>query len=101
MNTDIDERLDKLFAEARTERPDTSRLELNFETRLMARIRERREAGIPWYALVWRMIPAFAVIATIIAVYTISFKPTNSQDLFAAITYSQDDYMAKSFLTGE
>jgi len=47
------------------------------------------------------MIPAFAVVATIIAVCTASFKPADSQDLFAAITSGQDDYMARSFLTGE
>ena len=101
MSTDNDEKLDKLFAEARAWRPDTSAQEMNFETRLMARIRERQEAGTPWYALVWRMIPAFAVVATIIAVCTASFKPADSQDLFAAITSGQDDYMARSFLTGE
>jgi hypothetical protein len=101
MNTDSDERLDRLFAAARAGRPDTSVQEANFETRLMARIRERREAMMPWYALVWRMIPAFAVIATIIAVCTVSFTPTGSQDLFAAITYGQDDSMARSFPTGE
>ena len=101
MCADIDERLDKLFAEARARRPDTSARELNFETRLMARIRERRETGVLWYRLVWRMIPAFAVIATLIAVCTISFKPAGSQDLFAAINYGHEDYMATSFLTGE
>ncbi len=101
MSADIDERLDKLFAEARNKRPDTSGLELNFETRLMARIRERRRAGIPWYALVWRMIPAFAVIATTIAVCTISFQPAGSHDLFAAITNSHEEYLASNCLTGE
>jgi type VI protein secretion system component VasF len=101
MRDTMDERLDRLFAEARSHRPDTADRELNFETRVMARIRERRAAAVPWYSLVWRMIPAFAVIAAIIAVCSASFNPARSQDLFAAITNVQDDYMATSLLTGE
>lgn len=101
MNTDLDDRLDRLFAEVRAGRPDTSNRELNFETRVIARILERRVAGMPWYALVWRMIPAFAVIAAITAVYSMTFNPAPSRDLFAAITNGQDDYMAKSVLSGE
>jgi hypothetical protein len=101
MNIDSEDRLDRLFEEARTGHPDTSAREMNFETRVMARIRERQEAGIPWYALVWRMIPAFAVIAAITVVCTMTINPAPSRDLFAAITTGQDDFMAKSFLTGE
>lgn len=101
MNDNMDERLDRLFAEARTHRPDTSARELNFETRVMARIRERRAAFMPWYALAWRMIPTFAVIAAIIAVCSAGFYPARSSDMFAAITNGQDEYMAKNFLTGE
>ncbi|HEX9080084.1 MAG TPA: hypothetical protein VF795_10875 [Desulfuromonadaceae bacterium] len=101
MSADIEEKLDRLFADARSRRPDTSARELNFETRLMARIRERREAVTPWYTLVWRMIPAFAVVATVIAVCTASFQPAGSYDLFAAITNGHEEYLAQSFLTGE
>jgi len=101
MSADIEEKLDRLFAEARAWRPDTSAREMNFETRVMATIRERRGAGVPWYALVWRMVPAFAVIAAIATVCSMSFTPAPSGDLFAAITTGQDEYMTTSFLTGE
>ncbi len=101
MSADIDERLDSFFAEARAGRPDTSAREMNFETRVMASIRERRAAAVSWYALIWRMVPAFAVIAAIAVVCSMTFNPAPSSDLFAAITTGQDEYMTKSLLTGE
>ena len=52
--------LDALFAQARTRRPDTSRVEYGFETRLMARLRSRRDASSVWAMVSWRAIPFFA-----------------------------------------
>ena len=75
MSDNGDERLDRLFAAARNARVDTSALEEHFETRLMARLRERRREGIPWYALMWRMVPVFAVLVVLIAVYSASYRP--------------------------
>jgi hypothetical protein len=97
----MNDRLEGLFEAARKAQPDTSAMEEHFETRLMARIRERQAKSVPWYMLVWRMIPVFAVIATLTAICSISFNPVRSQDLFAAIANGQDDYAAGSFLTGE
>jgi hypothetical protein len=101
MNDIGDERLDRLFAAARDARMDTSAQEEYFETRLMARLRERRREGIPWYALMWRMMPAFAVLVILIAVYSASYKLPSSDDLFAAISSGQEDYLAQNVLTGE
>lgn len=101
MSDNTDERLERLFAAARSARPDTSGLEEHFETRLMARIRERRAEPVPWYGLAWRMMPAFAVILAVIAVCTVSFNPARLQDPFAAITSGQEEQLAKSYLTGE
>ncbi|MGD0586769.1 MAG: hypothetical protein ABSA86_13535 [Oryzomonas sp.] len=101
MNDNGDERLDRLFAAARNARVDTSALEEHFETRLMARLRERRAQGIPWYALMWRMVPVFAVLVILIAVYSTSYKPPSSGDLFAAISSGQEEYLAQNVLTGE
>jgi lipopolysaccharide export LptBFGC system permease protein LptF len=101
MNNNADERLDRLFAAARTVRVDTSALEEHFETRLMARLRERRAEGVPWYALMWRMVPAFAVLVVLIAVYSVSYGPPSSGDLFAAISSNQEEYVAGNVLTGE
>ncbi|MEI6306186.1 MAG: hypothetical protein WCP33_05135 [Deltaproteobacteria bacterium] len=100
MNTDIDDRMDMLLAQARNDRFDTSLQEINFETRVMARIRERQEE-MPWYAAAWRMIPHIAVLSAVIVLCSVAFKPSYSYDLFAAITNDQNDYLAKSILSGE
>jgi hypothetical protein len=101
MSDNADERLERLFAAARNVRMDTSAQEEYFETRLMARLRERRREGIPWYALMWRMVPVFAVLVILIAVYSTSFKPPSSDDMFAAISSAQEDYLTQNVLTGE
>jgi hypothetical protein len=59
-NPDADRELDALFALARTRRPDTSRAEFGFETRLMARVRSRRDASSVWAMVTWRFIPFLA-----------------------------------------
>ena len=96
-----DEDLDRLFAAGRNGAVDTSTLEEHFETRLMARIAERREGRSSWFLSVWRMIPVFAVLTVLIAVCTVTFTETQSDDLFTAITTGQDELMARGFLEGE
>ena len=96
---DTDKKLDRLFAAARAEQTDTSGLEAHFETRLMARIAERKTLGIPWYQLAWRMIPGFAVIVLISAACSFAFNPARSSDLFAGIT--SEDRLTISYLAGE
>ncbi len=53
--------LDALFALARTRRPDTSKAEFGFETRLQARLRAHQNTGSIWAMVSWRLIPFFAV----------------------------------------
>jgi hypothetical protein len=101
MKDDSDERLDRLFALARSEQPDTTAQQEHFETRLMARLRERQQMSAPWYLMAWRMIPAFAVIAVICAVCSVAFNPSSYSDPFAAISSGQEDLLAQSYLTGE
>jgi hypothetical protein len=101
MRDRADERLDRLFAAARAERVDTSALEEHFETRLLARIREQRSERIPWYALAWRMVPFFAVIAATISIATFTVTPAHSNDLFAALTGDQDEITSSNYLMGE
>ncbi|QEM66865.1 hypothetical protein FO488_00950 [Geobacter sp. FeAm09] len=101
MNDNADERLDRLFAATRTVPVDTSALEEHFETRLMARLAERRRNAIPWYVMMWRMVPLFAVLVAVIAVYGTSFSSSPSDDLFAAISTGQEEYLAQNILTGE
>lgn len=96
-----DKRLDRLFAAARAEQLDTAGMEEFFETRLLARIRESRESGGPWYAAAWRMLPAFAAIAAVVAIGTVTFHPSRSSDLFSALTGGQDEIVVASYLTRE
>jgi hypothetical protein len=63
--------LDGLLAAAREQRPDTSRAEYGFETRLMARLRERRQVDSAsiWSAVSWRLAPLFAVCVLALALW--------------------------------
>ncbi len=66
-----DPELDALFALARQNPPDTSRAEYAFETRLMARLRDRRpaDAGSVWARVAWRMLPIFAALVVALGVW--------------------------------
>jgi len=60
-----DEQLNELFRAARTSRPDTSRAEYGFQTRLLAAIRELRKQPTPWATVAWRLMPVFAAIVVV------------------------------------
>jgi len=100
MKDNSDMQLERLLAVARNERIDTSVTEEFFETRLLARVRELRETPA-WYALAWGMVPMFAVLAAMVAICVITFNPSRSSDMFAAITSSQEMTLAGSYLAGE
>ncbi len=73
-----DSDLDKLFAAARGLRPDTSKSEYAFETRLMTRLRAQREtqgdAGSIWAMVSWRMMPIFAACVMGLAAWHAQFS---------------------------
>lgn len=100
MRDNNDDGLDALFAKARSHRTDTTEKEAQFETRLMARLSERKEQAAPWF-IVWRMIPAFAAIASIALACTILFNPAKTHDLLALAAYGQDETVMQSYLGGE
>jgi hypothetical protein len=64
-----DDNLDSLFALARARRTDTSSAEFAFETRLMARLRSRQDAGSAWALVSWRLIPFFAACVVAITIW--------------------------------
>ena len=93
MNENLDEeKLDRLFA-ARSARPDTSGLEQYFETRVMARIKEKNGKA-SWPVLAWRMVPVFITIVVILWAASLTLKPEETGDYFAAITNYEDDDVA-------
>jgi len=100
MKNNADMRLEQLLAAARDERIDTGSAEEFFETRLLARIGELRETPF-WYALVWKMVPMFAVLAAVVAISAVAFNPSRKSDVFAAITGGQEMTLAGNYLTGE
>jgi hypothetical protein len=65
MNDNLDPKLEALFAAARAQVPDTSRVEYAFETRLAARL--RAENGASLFAWAWRLCPFFAALALAVA----------------------------------
>jgi hypothetical protein len=101
MRDNTEDRLERLFAAARSEPGETEAAEAFFEERLMARLRERAETRRPWYELAWRCVPAFAVFTVILAVCSITIGQPAPTDLFASISSGQEEYLAKSFMAGE
>ncbi len=68
-----DDALDALFATARARRPDTARAEFGFETRLLARLAAERNEQPGWRDFTtwcWRLLPGFAVVTLVFALWT-------------------------------
>ena len=101
MNGSTDDKLDRLFKAARAARPDTSAVEIGFETRVVARIRERREKRSPWHTWLRRLVPAFTAVVLILIISSLLIEPDSSQDVFAAITNGHEEHLVISYLTGE
>jgi len=93
-----DDQLNKLFAAARQDKPDTARAELAFETRLLARLRAGKQApAAPWFPWAWRLVPVFAAVVIALGVWNY-FAPVNS---VADLTASGEDAMLVALLAGE
>jgi hypothetical protein len=86
--------IDELFAAARRAAPETSRLEYAFETRLLARLREEREASVQTWA--WRLSPWFAALAVALTFWSRAVTPQETP-LFAPIAEEHD---ALGYLAG-
>lgn len=101
MNDNSDHKLDRLFAAAREAEPDLSAKEEHFETRLIARIRERREKRQSWVSWSWRLVPLFTVVVVILGIAGVIMENAGPSDMFAAITNGQESYLVTSYLAGE
>src|SRR5438128_2385122 len=96
-----DEQLNKLFQAARTAKPDTSRAEYGFETRLLAQLRASRVQSTPWQTLAWKLVPVFATIVVALGVWTFTDLSATSSDLGNALTGDHDESALANYLTGE
>ena len=100
MKDERDELLDKLFLTVRTIKLDTAVVEEHFETRLMARLAERRSSRALWSAWTWRLVPWFSIIVIIVGIGSVLIDPARSNDLFATFTGGDDEYQVTSLLAG-
>jgi len=93
-----DVELDRYFALARQAPPDISGIERNFETRVMARIRESRE---PWYAWAWRLAPVFLALAVLLAGWSMYSSPVQPADPVTMLASGPQEVALLDYLTGE
>ena len=93
-----DEYLDLLFARGRQAPPDVSGVERNFETRVMARIREWRE---PWYAWAWRLAPVLLALTVLLAGWSMLYPPVHPADPVTALASVNQEVALVDYLTGE
>ena len=98
MNDNHDPQLEALFAAARADAPDTSRLEYGFETRLAARLRE--ENGDSIFAWAWRLCPFFAALALAVAWWTQANAHADVYSQFAAEASAANDELL-AYMTGD
>ncbi|MCL2760117.1 MAG: hypothetical protein FWD70_00510 [Desulfuromonadales bacterium] len=94
-----DDKLNELFKTAREIKPDLDKAQMHFETRVMARIKELKNAK-PWYLFIWRSVPLFAIIAIISTIISFTFAPATSADPLAPLMH-QDDQVNANYLFGE
>ena len=96
-----DGELDRLFAQARQAPLEISEVERNFETRVMARIREGRERQEPWYAWAWRLVPIFLVLTILLAGWSVFYSPMRPDDPVATLASGTQEVALLDNLTGD
>jgi len=100
-NDPTENKLDRLFAAARKAEPYASGVECGFETRLMARIRAKREGQMPFLLWTWRLIPVFVSVVIFLGVWIYAFESHPAIDLSAIIRIGNEEATLTAFLTGE
>jgi hypothetical protein len=93
-----DVELDRFFALARQASPDISGVERNFETRVMARIREGRE---PWFAWAWRLAPIFLALTILLAGWSMLYSPVHPADPVTTLASGIQEVALLDYLAGE
>lgn len=95
-----DDKLNRLFDAARQAKPDTARIELGFETRLLARLRGERERPALWAAWTWRLMPAFAAVALALGVWNYAAPVAEETDAATVLTGDSEQELV-AYYTGE
>ncbi len=96
-----DAELDELIRRARAESPDVSAVEPQFETRVMARIREWRAERESWHAWAWRLAPAFLALTILLGAWSTILSPVSPADPGATLGSGTQEVALLAGLTGE
>ncbi len=96
-----DEKLDRLFAEARKAELYDPKIEYGFETRVMARVRMEREGRMPLLLWAWRLVPVFLSVVILLGIWTYVSTPDQRIDLSAVAGIGNEETMLTAYLTGE
>ncbi len=100
MNDNADEKLNALFAAARSAECDTSAAEYGFETRLAARLRE--ESGASLSAWAWKLCPFFAALALAAAWWGhVNSRAEAAAQIFTEATQENVEQVLLAYMTGE
>ena len=100
MNDDAEEKLNALFAAARADERDTSRVEFGFETRLAARLRD--EGGGSLSAWAWKLCPFFAALTLAAAWWGhVNLRAEAATEVVAAATQENAEQVLLAYMTGE
>lgn len=96
-----DVELDRFFAQARQALPEISEVERNFETRVMARVREGRERQEPWYAWAWRLAPVFLALTILLGGWSVLYSSMHPADPVTMLASGTQEVALLDYLTGE
>jgi hypothetical protein len=94
-------RLERLFADARKYQPFEAKQQYGFETRVMARIRERRAAQKPFFSWAWRLIPALFAAVLMLGAWTYITEHSQLVGLSPIAGINNEETMLVASLTGE
>ncbi len=102
MSTDPkDDKLDDLFAAARKAELYKKQKEYGFETRVLARIRERRGQEKSFLFWAWRLVPFFAFVLVCTAIWISFSESSYGSDLIAGAGIGNEDAVIVTYLAGE
>ena len=100
-NDKHDERIDRLFAEARKSQPYESNLEYGFEARVLVKLREQRGAQKPFFLWAWRLIPAMVAVVMMLSAWTYLTEQGQLIGLSSIAGIGNEETMLVASLTGE
>jgi hypothetical protein len=94
-------RLDELFREVRSIRPDTSTLERNFETRLAKRLYAKKETIWYFYEWSWKLMPYFFALFILLSILGFGVTPHKQKGYYHTYTAVLEQTVLMAYTKGE